>query len=185
MTTQDETPEDAAAPGFDPVLNVEDAPVESMGSPAPWAASWQVLTPGMRAAGGKLGVVRNTLPPGSAGCPFHWHALEDEVFFVLEGRGRLRYGDAVRELRPGDCVSCPAGRKVAHQIGNPYDEPLVYLAIGPYEPHEVCGYPDNGKVLVRDLGAVGRFEPRDYMDGEPAVPGVLTEGVKTTTDASS
>jgi len=92
---------------------------------------------------------------------------------VLSGRGRLRYGDEVRELAAGDCVSCPAGRKVAHQIGNPYDEDLVYLAIGPYEPHEVCGYPDNGKVMVRHLQQVGTFEPKDYMHGEPDPPKIL------------
>ena len=32
-----------------------------------------------------MGVVENTLPPGSVGCPFHWHLREDEVFFVLDG----------------------------------------------------------------------------------------------------
>jgi uncharacterized cupin superfamily protein len=157
-------------PPFDPVINVRDAPEEGMGAPAPWAATWRVLTPHMREAGGSLGVVQNTLPSGSAGCPFHWHAREDEVFFVLSGRGVLRYGDQVREIGPGDCVSCPAGTRVAHQIANPFDEDLVYLAMGPYDPHEVCGYPDNGKVLVRDLRAVGRFEERDYMDGEPEAP---------------
>ena len=62
---------------------------------------------------------------------------------------------------------------MAHQIGNPFDEDLVYLAIGPYEVHEVCAYPDNGKVLVRDLGTVGRLEKRDYMDGEPEEPLLL------------
>jgi len=129
----------------------------------------------MRAAGGTLGVVQQTLPPGTVGCPLHWHALEDEVFFVLSGRGRLRYGDEVRELVAGDCVSCPAGRQVAHQIGNPYDDDLVYLAIGPHEPHEVCGYPDSGKVMVRHLRGVGTFEPRDYLHGEPSPPTILGE----------
>ena len=95
------------------------------------------------------------------------------MFYVLSGRGVLRYGDSVRALRPGDCVSCPAGTKVAHQLGNPYHEPFVYLAVGPHDPHEVCGYPDNGKVLVRALRAVGRLEPREYMEGEPEPPRIL------------
>lgn len=160
---------------FDPVVNVADAPEEQHATEAPWAAAWKVLTPRMRDAGGKLGVVRQRLPPGSLGCPFHWHAHEDEVFYVLEGRGVLRYGEELREIGPGDCISCPAGRQVAHQIGNPFEEDLVYLAIGPYEPHEVCAYPDNGKVLVRDLGTVGRLEKRDYMDGEPEEPVLLRQ----------
>lgn len=162
-----------SASPFDPVCQLGQAPEESTGSPSPWAGRWRVLTPHMREAGGRLGVVHNTLPPGSVGCPFHWHHREDEVFYVLSGRGLLRYGDQVREIGPGDCISCPAGTRVAHQIGNPFDEDLVYLGIGPYEPDEICGYPDNGKVMVRALRTVGRLEPREYMDGEPEVPHIL------------
>jgi uncharacterized cupin superfamily protein len=157
---------------FDPVTNVADAPLEG-GEAAPWSASWRVLTPHMREAGGTLGVVQQVLPPGGVGCPFHWHLKEDEVFFVLSGRGRLRYGETTREIGPGDCISCPAGTQVAHQIGNPYDEDLVYLAIGPRDPHEVCGYPDTGKVMVRPLQAVGRLEREHYLDREPVPPLIL------------
>jgi uncharacterized cupin superfamily protein len=103
-------------------------------------------------------------------CPFHYHQREDEVFFVLSGRGVLRYGDDVRELRAGDCVSCPAGTRVAHQIGNPFEEDLVYLAIGPHDPDEVCVYPDSGKVLVRSLRQAGFLENAEYFAGEPERP---------------
>lgn len=159
---------------FDPVVNVEDASGEGGGTP-PWGARWKVLTPHMRDAGGSLGVVENTLPPGTVGCPFHWHLREDEVFFVTSGRGLLRYGDKTRQLRVGDCVSCPAGTRVAHQIANPFDEDLVYLAIGHRDPNEVCGYPDTGKVMVRALQAVGRLTIADYMDGEPTPPRIFSE----------
>lgn len=159
---------------FDPVTHVASAPEES-GGEGPWRSTWRVLTPHMRAAGGSLGMVQNTLPPGSVGCPFHWHAREDEVFYVLSGRGVLRYGDTLREIGPGDCVSCPAGTRVAHQIANPFDQDLVYLAVGPRDPHEVCGYPDNGKVMVRSLGTVGRLDARDYMDGEPDPPRIFEQ----------
>ena len=163
-----------ATPEFEPITNVHDAPVEGLPPDTPWSGTWKVLTPHMRAAGGTLGVVQNTLPPGAVGCPFHWHTREDEVFFVLSGRGVLRYGDSVRPLRAGDCVSCPAGTQVAHQIGNPYDEDLVYLAMGPRDPHEVCGYPDSGKIMVRALKAVGTLEPQDYFAGEPIPPPILS-----------
>ena len=155
---------------FDPVLNVAQAPAEGTGGHAPWGGHWKVLTPRMRELGNGLGVIQNTLPPGSIGCPFLWHAREDEIFFVHSGRGVLRYGDMVREISVGDCISCPAGSRVAHQIANPFDEDLVYLAIGPYDPHEVCGYPDNGKVFVRAIGQIGRLDKRPYMDGEPDPP---------------
>lgn len=162
----------AANIDLDNVVNVEEVEevVEQEGA---WGGGWKVLTPTMREKGGSLGVVQMRLPPGHSSCPFHWHTREDEVFYVLRGRGVLRYGEALRELSPGDCVSCPAGTKVAHQIANPFDEDLVYLAIGPYDRHEVCGYPDSGKVLVRALSQVGLLESRPYMAGEPEPPRIF------------
>lgn len=154
---------------FSPITNLSNAPTQQAGQ-TPWGGAYQVLTPEMREAGGRLGVVLNRLPPGNLGCPFHWHAREDEVFYILEGRGVLRYGKERKELRPGDCISCPAGLQVAHQIGNPYEEDLVYLAIGNHDPDEICGYPDNGKVMLRHLQRVGQLDSRDYLDGEPSPP---------------
>lgn len=155
-----------------PVVNVADAEeiVEMEGA---WGSAYKVLTPTMRAAGGTLGVCQNRLSPGHTTCPFHWHLREDEVFFVQSGRGVLRYGDELYDLKPGDCVSCPAGTQVAHQIANPYDEDLVYLAIGVRDPHEVCGYPDSGKLFVRGAKRIGFLQDAAYMAGEPERPAIF------------
>lgn len=115
-------------------------------------------------------MVQQTLPSNMVGCPFHWHTKEDEVFFVLSGRGLLRYGNSIREISEGDCVSCPAGTQTAHQIANPFPEDLVYLAIGVHDPHEICGYPDSNKTMVRALQRIGVLEPRGYLDDEPEKP---------------
>ncbi len=155
------------------LTNLSDAPLEGTDGETPWNASYQVLTPHMREAGGKLGMVLNHLPPGGVGCPFHWHTHEDEVFYVVSGKGVLRYGDSVREIGPGDCISCPAGTRIAHQIANPFSEELVYLAAGNYDKHEVCGYPDTGKVMVRSLATVGTLEAQDYMHKEPSPPRIF------------
>lgn len=156
------------------VVNVDEVePIERLVG-ARYGGRYRPLTPSMRPRGGKLGVNHNTLPPGRVMVPFHAHRREDEVFYVLSGRGVLRYGDRpLRELRAGDCVSCPAGTGMAHQIANPYDEDLVYLAIGAYDPDEVCTYPDSGKVFVRSLGSAGRLEKTAYMDGEPDEPKIF------------
>lgn len=135
--------------------------------------AYKVLTPSMRPAGGSLGLNETRLPPGMATVPFHFHMREDEIFYVLRGRGVLRFGDGLKEIGPGDCISCPAGTKIAHQIANPFEEDLVYLNIGPYDPHEVCVYPDNGKTLVRSLGQVGFLSKEAYLEGEPDVPRVF------------
>ena len=85
---------------------------------------------------------------------------------MLSGRGVLRYGDELFDVGPEDCISCAAGNGMAHQIANPYDEDLVYLAIGPNDPDEVCVYPDSDKVLVRSLKKIGVLEPTAYTHGE-------------------
>lgn len=155
------------------VVNVDEVEETSCLKGEHWGGYDKVLTPSMRPKGGKLGMARSRLPRGRSMCPFHYHQLEDEIFFVLSGRGVLRYGDDVRELRAGDCVSCPAGTKVAHQICNPFEEDLVYLAIGPHEPQEVGVYPDNGKVMIRGLQRVGKLEDLPYLAGEPERPRIF------------
>ncbi len=156
-----------------PVLNIDEAEAhESLGGEH-WGGSYQVLTPFLEAQGRSLGVSLSRMPPGRVGCPFHYHMLEDEVFYILSGTGLLRYGEDVYPLRAGDCISCPAGTRVAHQIANTGDEDLVYLGIGPNDPNEVCVYPDSGKVMVRGLKSVGVLEKTDYMYGEPEPPKIL------------
>jgi uncharacterized cupin superfamily protein len=156
-----------------PVVNVDRVEEVEHIAGEHWGGAFKVLTPWMEAKGGRLGVNQSRLPPGRATCPFHYHQREDEVFFVLSGRGVLRYGDDVFELRPGDCVSCPAGTKIGHQIANPFDDDLVYLAIGPNDPDEVCVYPDTGKVMVRSLARVGFLESVDYLHGEAKEPKIF------------
>jgi uncharacterized cupin superfamily protein len=63
----------------------------------------------------KLGYNLTVLPPGKAQCPFHNHHGEEEMFFILEGHGELRFGDQRFALRPHDVIACPTGgRDVAH-----------------------------------------------------------------------
>ncbi|MDF3064792.1 MAG: putative Auxin-binding protein [Polyangiaceae bacterium] len=138
-----------------------------------YGAASSSLTPSMRPRGGSLGVNHVRLKKGTTACPFHYHLREDEVFYVLEGRGVLRYGDELHDLRPGDCISCPAGTQQAHQICNPYDEDLVYLAVGLFDPHEVCVYPDSEKVMIRGVKMLGHLTPRKYFEAEPSPPRIF------------
>jgi uncharacterized cupin superfamily protein len=132
-----------------------------------WGQAYKVLTPSMDT--GKLGANLTRVPSGRVAVPFHAHQLEDEVFYILEGRGVLRYGDTLQDVRPGDCISCPAGTGTAHQLANPFDEDLVYLAFGHNDPNEVAFYPDSGKVGVFGPGLrkILRADAElDYFEGE-------------------
>ena len=123
----------------------------------------------------KLGYSLTVVEPGKKVCPFHNHHVNEEMFFVLEGTGLLRFGDREYPLRPGDVIACPPGKRdVAHQIINTGTMELRYFALSTRERHEICEYPDSNKVGVavgeegkRDLRLIFRSEEAvDYFDRE-------------------
>jgi uncharacterized cupin superfamily protein len=54
----------------------------------------------------ELGATLYELAPGASGFYLQAATADEELFVVLSGRPTLRTGDAERELRPGDVVSC-------------------------------------------------------------------------------
>lgn len=171
-TTSSGEPRAPPAAHTDQVVNVDDVQEVDYRSGDCWGGFDKPLTAFMRAKGGSLGVNLSRLPPGRTMCPFHFHEREDEVFFVLSGRGCCAMGRSCAS-RVLACVSYPAGTKVAHQIANPFAEDLTRLAIGPHDAHDVAVYPDSGKVLVRSLGEGGFFQKSPYLDGEPQPPKIF------------
>lgn len=125
---------------------------------------------GPRLGARDLGYSYDVVPPGKSGCPFHSHRAEEEMFFIVRGRGLLRYGDETRPIRAGDVICCPTGGpETAHQIINDSDEALAYLSVSTMMPAEVCEYPDSGKVGafgggLRHLTRAG--DTVDYWAGE-------------------
>jgi quercetin dioxygenase-like cupin family protein len=59
-------------------------------------------------SGGAYFVMEAIVPPGG-GPPPHIHTLEDETFYVLEGKCEIRLGDEVVSAGPGDFVNVPRG----------------------------------------------------------------------------
>jgi mannose-6-phosphate isomerase-like protein (cupin superfamily) len=96
------------------VVNVDEVAETGQLEGDHWGGFDKPLTP----QGASLGLSQSRVPPGRSMCPFHYHMLEDEAFFIISGRGVLRYGEEVRPLRAGDCVYCPAGTRVAHQLAS-------------------------------------------------------------------
>ena len=126
----------------------------------------------------KLGYNLTVLDPGKCAFPFHSHRINEEMFFVIDGEGEIRIGDARHAIRAGDVIACPPGGvETAHQIRNTSDRvALRVLAISTLIGPEICEYPDSGKFAVSDPEAhgerppfrhVGRAERAvDYWDGE-------------------
>jgi uncharacterized cupin superfamily protein len=128
----------------------------------------------------RLGYNVTVVPPGRRAFPFHSHRVNEEMFFVLAGRGEVRIGPDTHPIREGDVIACPpGGPETAHQIVNTGDAELRYLAVSTKLSPEIAEYPDSGKfgVLAELTGADGRrdmfrFLGRPdqsvgYYDGEP------------------
>jgi len=106
-------------------------------------------TIGARIGAKHLGYNLTVLPPGKAQCPFHNHHAEEEMFFILEGEGELRFGGERHPIRAHDVIACPpGGPEVAHQIINTGTTTMRYLAISTVAELEACEYPDSQKVLI-------------------------------------
>jgi uncharacterized cupin superfamily protein len=112
-----------------------------------------------------LGYSYDVVPPGKRSCPFHSHRGEEEMFFIVNGRGTLRYGSETRKIRAGDVICCPTGGPdTAHQIVNDSDADLAYLSVSTMMPAEICEYPDSGKVGAFGGGMRHMTHTRDNVD---------------------
>lgn len=106
---------------------------------------------GAAAGAVKAGLNHVTLAPGESGAPAHCHALEEELFYVLDGSGILTLGPDEHPLVPGDVVGRPPSTAIAHSVHAGADG-LTYLVYGTREPGDSVYYPELGQVRLRGLG---------------------------------
>lgn len=118
----------------------------------------------------RVGMLIEAPAPGMRLAPQHYHMLEEEHALILEGQATLLFGDDRFEMKPGDYVCFPAGRKVGHSFLNSGSGPCSYLMIGARNAADVCVYPDSNKVMVRALRSKADIfdmaATRKYWDGE-------------------
>ncbi len=122
----------------------------------------------------KLGYNFTAIDPGKAAFPKHSHRANEEMFFILEGSGELKLGDATYPVRAGDVIACPpGGPETAHQLRNTGDDELRFLAVSTMVFPEICEYPDSGKLNAitgmgpDDFRHIARHgESLDYWEGE-------------------
>jgi uncharacterized cupin superfamily protein len=123
-----------------------------------------------------VGLRRIQLPAGGWSTPAHEHGREEEIFYVLSGRGVSWQGGQTAEVAAGDCiVYLPnRGAHTLHAL-----EPLDVLAFGLREHDEAVGFPRLGMSLVgrravaSEPGAIDRapFQfVRESQLGPPELP---------------
>jgi uncharacterized cupin superfamily protein len=116
-----------------------------------------------------VGVAIEELPAGMQTAPAHYHFLEEEHLYLLEGTLTLRLGAERHRMNPGDYVCFPAGQKAGHTLLNEGSAPCRYVIVGENNPNDVVVYTDSNKVLVRPLGRRAMLDlttGRNYWAGE-------------------
>mgnify|MGYP001815243960 CR=1 FL=1 len=78
----------------------------------------------------KIGFGILKLSPWCDTRPAHYHTLEEEHLYVLEGVGILHLGTEAFPLLKGSYVNFPAGQAKTHFVSNTSDAPLKYIMVG-------------------------------------------------------
>jgi uncharacterized cupin superfamily protein len=92
-----------------------------------------------------IGVRRIEVPARGWSTPAHEHGADEEIFYVLSGRGLSWQGGRTTEIGAGDCIVY-LPRRGAHTLHAL--EPLDVLAFGPRTSDESVGFPRLGMSLV-------------------------------------
>ena len=147
-----------------PIINVADVSLDptppAFAPTGSAAARFEAKTGviGARIGAQKLGYNVTAVPPGKRAWPFHNHPAKEEMFFVLQGNGEVRIGEARYPIRTGDVIACPAGgAETAHQIINSGSEELRYLAVSTEHSLEMAQYPDAGKFMVKAESGTAQY----------------------------
>jgi uncharacterized cupin superfamily protein len=124
----------------------------------------------------KLGYSFFNVPPGKAAFPYHTHSGNEEMIYIIDGAGMLRFGKEELMVTTGTVIACPPGAKYPHQLINTGDRELRYLAVSTMEFPDICEYPDSNKVGAYATAAVGqqiglralyiKDKNVDYYEGE-------------------
>jgi quercetin dioxygenase-like cupin family protein len=121
---------------------------------------------------GNLGARLWRLRPGQASTK-HRHELEEELYVLLEGRGRIRVGEEALELGPLDALLVEP--ETMRQIFNDTDAEALWLVVG--APQSAANtlemseaelrslYPQGPRVLPPELGG-GEFRPSPAAEPE-------------------
>jgi uncharacterized cupin superfamily protein len=132
--------------------------------------SWQTKDIDPLIGARHLGYQLVRLPPGQSICPTHFHHFGEELFHIQQGTCALLTPRGEFEVRPGDFIAFPPGPAGTHKFINRGTADCIMLALGVNLAHEVCEYPDSGKVNVLALKEKGNQDtPRRIFRLDQAV----------------
>ena len=63
--------------------------------------------------------------PVGASTQEHYHPRAEEIYYITHGTGRMKIENEICDVRPGDAIAIPPGKK--HKLWNTGTEPLRLL----------------------------------------------------------
>jgi uncharacterized cupin superfamily protein len=157
-------------------INLSEVPVDKINAPegSPFGGRRQRV--GMHLGAEKLGYSFFYVPPGKAAFPYHTHSGNEEMIYIIDGEGILRFGKDEILVNAETVVACPAGGEYPHQLNKTRAGELRYLVVSTMDFPDLCEYPDSNKVGAYGTAAVGpqvgfralyvKDKNVDYYDGE-------------------
>src|SRR6187399_1996760 len=106
---------------------------------------------GKQIGGELIGASMYEVEPGNKLWPYHTHHANEEWAIVLRGEPTLRTHEGEQQLRQGDVVAFPRGKKGAHQIRNDTDAPVRVLMLSTLIAPDIVEYLDTGKIGARSV----------------------------------
>lgn len=94
------------------------------------------------------------LAPGAQSTMRHWHEVEDEFIFLLDGDLVLIDDNGETHLTSGDAAGFPAGINNAHHLVNRSTAPAFFLEISQKCDKDKITYPDEGLNSIRRQGVL-------------------------------
>ena len=135
-------PTSPTIPAFDPKSVAAQSPFN-------YPLAFQALVSGRHrralgdAAGlSNFGVNLTRLEPGAASAQRHWHTLQDEFIYIVEGEATLVTDAGEQTLTAGMAAGFPAGRADGHHLVNRGSGDVLYLEVGDRTPGDEVDYPD-------------------------------------------
>ena len=100
----------------------------------------------------QFGANLTVLKPGAWSSQRHWHAIEDEFVYVVEGEITLVDEAGEHKMTPGMCAGFKAGVPNGHRLANNTSRDAAYLEIGTRSLSETATYPDVDMVAIKTDG---------------------------------
>ena len=137
------------------IIQLAEVPVEKINAPEGSAFGGRRQRVGAHIGAHKLGYSFFRVPTGKAAFPCHTHTANEEMIYIIQGEGILRFGKEEITVTGGTVIACPPGGEYAHQLINTGPVELRYLVVSTMEYPDLSEYPDSNKVGAYSSPAVG------------------------------